>query len=532
MSLTRRQVLSSGTAAIASTVVKPAIGVTARNNFTMRSFDIRVSNGVFRNTRFGVALSGPENAPWTTVQAFPSAADFTYLASKGVTFVRLPVAWESLQPTLSAALNTTYLNNIKTAIDNAHAAGIGVIVDLHNFALYCTQSNWTAHVNLSNGYAGNLGTYSGGNTYVLGDSTLTQAAFVDVWTRLATALVGRAGLVGYELMNEPQHLVMLQYAPGTNLITTPNGLGSPWWSVYSGTKTQLANGTNPLGANYAPAWRCNSTSWGGVHATNIAYDGTSTYAASCWAWTDTGTVSLTVDFSGTFGSNQTITTTPTRYTWTAIPAAHAFNGYVSWQIQSASAASCNMINFQCEKGTSATAFVPNVLYPFYQAAINAVRAIDATTPIHIDGLVPPSGGTQWGNSNYDLANLTGGNLIFDLHNYFDAASGESGMGIYSGTYDSYGTTLTAGANSMAGFANWCTATGCQGCLGEFGVPNDTTDNDQNWLVVLVNVLNTLKSDNLTGILWNYGCGRSRSNLSFNPVASVDDARLLDLMSVQ
>ena len=44
---------------------------------------------------------------------------------------------------------------------------------------------------------------------MLGDGHLTNAHLVDLWTRLSTALRGRAGVLGYGLMNEPHHL------PGT-----------------------------------------------------------------------------------------------------------------------------------------------------------------------------------------------------------------------------------------------------------------------------------------------------------------------------
>ena len=53
-----------------------------------------------RNLRFGVNLSGAEYSPGNG-QVFPTAGDFSYLASKGVTFVRLPIAWEQLANVLS-----------------------------------------------------------------------------------------------------------------------------------------------------------------------------------------------------------------------------------------------------------------------------------------------------------------------------------------------------------------------------------------------------------------------------------------------
>ena len=126
---------------------------------------------------------------------------------------------------LVGALATTYLNSIKAAIDAGAANGIGVMVDLHNFGAYANAAQWNSTVT----YAGNVGVAATGVSF-LGDATLTQAAFVDVWTKLSTALVGRAGLAGYGLMNEPIGTV------GTNLFAAPNYFG-PTRSTHGSRRT-------------------------------------------------------------------------------------------------------------------------------------------------------------------------------------------------------------------------------------------------------------------------------------------------------
>jgi aryl-phospho-beta-D-glucosidase BglC (GH1 family) len=61
----------------------------------------------------GVSLVGATQYSYT----FPTNADFAYLQSKGVTFVKLIINSESLQSTLgNTSLNSTYLAAIKTAI--------------------------------------------------------------------------------------------------------------------------------------------------------------------------------------------------------------------------------------------------------------------------------------------------------------------------------------------------------------------------------------------------------------------------------
>ena len=117
--------------------------------------------GIVKNTLLGVNMSGAEFGP-SNGQTFPTAANFSYLASKGVTIVRLPIAWESLQTTLGGTLNATYLASITTALANAAANGIKCIVDLHNFGAYVNAAQWASTSIAGNGGGGRQpGTGSG-----------------------------------------------------------------------------------------------------------------------------------------------------------------------------------------------------------------------------------------------------------------------------------------------------------------------------------------------------------------------------------
>jgi hypothetical protein len=479
------------------------------------------------NPLFGVNMSGAEFSPLSGGPYWPTTADWAYVANKGVSFVRLPIAWEGIQPTLLSALDATYLSNLKSAISNAAAQGIGVIVDLHNFAQYTAQAQWTTTV----GYAGNAGN-AGTGVNVLGDTTLTSAAFVDLWTRLATALVGTSGLIGYDLMNEPSNNMT---AVSKNLLFAPNGFGDgqgaqPWFPTNSAVLTKQAVGSNPLGSAFGPAWNMtNGTGFGSIEQSitflNVPY------TISCYAKVASGTYSnfeLNINNSG--GDN-VVTTTWQRFTSTRTPTAGA--GNITIQPNSSAGANVLIANAQLELGSSATAYVPNAWYPFAQAAITAIRALDATTPIYVGGL-GNSTANLWQFENWDLVTLSGSGLVFQAHQYFDGATGVGGGGNYTDDYSSYsGLTSASGVAVVQPFLDWLSATGATGILGEFGVPNKTTDNNAAWLPLQLAVVNALKTAGVKGTQWFYGSnGAQPSNdLNIVPVAGVDDARLTQMLAV-
>lgn len=134
----------------------------------------------------GANISGLElNSSPTAKQNFnyvcPSLAELQYMNSKGLNLVRLPIGWETLQPTLGGPLAPAYLALIVSVLNNAKTLGMKVIVDLHCFG----------------GYSGNrIGSANGPTT----------AQFATVWSLLATALKGNTALFAYELANEPNNM--------------------------------------------------------------------------------------------------------------------------------------------------------------------------------------------------------------------------------------------------------------------------------------------------------------------------------------
>ena len=106
--------------------------------------------------------------------------------------------------------------------------------------------------------------------------------------------------------------------------------------------------------------------------------------------------------------------------------------------------------------------------------------------------------------NYEMATMTGGNLIFEAHQYFDGSQGWGGGGSYGGTYTSYAIDAQSGVQALQKFTDWLTATGTTGYIGEVNVPNNVTDNNAAWLPLQVNFFNAAKAANVKASMWFYG----------------------------
>jgi aryl-phospho-beta-D-glucosidase BglC (GH1 family) len=133
----------------------------------------------------GVNLSGMEynggpKAVANSTYAIPSLSELEYYKSQGLDLIRLPISWESLQTSLGGPLSAAYLAEVESVVKNAASLGMKVIVDVHD--------------------------YGGFNGVKIGTAAVTDADFANLWSRLATAFVGNAGIGGYDLMNEPSNM--------------------------------------------------------------------------------------------------------------------------------------------------------------------------------------------------------------------------------------------------------------------------------------------------------------------------------------
>jgi Cellulase (glycosyl hydrolase family 5) len=137
------------------------------------------------------AFSNQNPGTYDSAYHYDSQATFDYLASRGVKLVRLPVRWERLQPAPFAPLDPAEVGRLRAALARADAAGLAVVVDVHNFGGYYL---WDG---------------TQGVRRPIGSPELPVPAFADLWSRLSGALADAPPVVGYGLMNEPVGLPAL-----------------------------------------------------------------------------------------------------------------------------------------------------------------------------------------------------------------------------------------------------------------------------------------------------------------------------------
>lgn len=134
----------------------------------------------------GVNLAGAE---WA--RQYPTDADFRYLEAEGISLVRLPLDWEHV-------LTQEGLDALYRTVDAATRHNVGIVLDLHN---YGQSDYWSA-----------------------GSTRMETQAFVDVWVRLSDHFHSHSAVVGYGLMNEPNHR--------DTFFDDPHA-GARWWQATS-----------------------------------------------------------------------------------------------------------------------------------------------------------------------------------------------------------------------------------------------------------------------------------------------------------
>jgi len=139
----------------------------------------------------GVNIAGAEfnssKLPGTPYKdyTFPTEAELTFVAAQGANVIRLPFRWERIQPTVMGELAPAELKRLQATVTSAHAKGLCVILDVHNYAKYFSQT-------------------------LNGDAAL-QNAFVNLWQRLAVAFTDPKQ-TAFGLMNEPSYLPREEWA--------------------------------------------------------------------------------------------------------------------------------------------------------------------------------------------------------------------------------------------------------------------------------------------------------------------------------
>lgn len=143
-----------------------------------------------------------------------SPRDFSDLASWGLDSVRLLVVWEALEPE-PGRYDDVYLEGIRERLDWAQAAGLGVVVDMHQdlYARTFTGDGAPPWAVLSDGlpfeprspwylnFASPALLRAIDNFFADRDGVLSR--FVDAWAHVVERLHDHPALIGYDLLNEP-----------------------------------------------------------------------------------------------------------------------------------------------------------------------------------------------------------------------------------------------------------------------------------------------------------------------------------------
>lgn len=133
----------------------------------------------------GVNLAGAQFAPKKIPGVlgadfrFPTESHVRYYADSGFNAIRFPVLWERLQPNLNGELNEEYALAIEQVLGYAKAHRMRVLLDLHNYGRF--------------------------REGVVGEE-ISEAAFSDLWMRVAIRFRDSTSLFAYGLMNEPHSM--------------------------------------------------------------------------------------------------------------------------------------------------------------------------------------------------------------------------------------------------------------------------------------------------------------------------------------
>jgi len=123
-----------------------------------------------------VNLFGGWQGLYGGVSVFAPNSTLDYFGKKGLNTFRVGFAWEQLQPQLSGPFDPKYLQMMDNMVRRCEDRNL--------------RLSW---VPLPGSYKGNQ----------VGTSQLPEAAFYDMWTRMASHYQGEKTIWGYDLLNEP-----------------------------------------------------------------------------------------------------------------------------------------------------------------------------------------------------------------------------------------------------------------------------------------------------------------------------------------
>jgi hypothetical protein len=421
-------------------------GATYRRGVNYAGLDFGHKTTLFTNANSGGLNDGTERQFFA-----PTAADVAVMAARQVRTIRLPVNWERLQPTLLGALDTTYLNYITTVADACLTNGIGLIIDLHNYARYEYNDSGTKKVLVLRYETG----IDLANPGPQGDDAgkIGRDYLIDVWRRLSNVYRTHAGVVAYELMNEPHDVAPSAGSfSGTTLNDWNTGTIQSWSggigatlshttsTPYEGSGALRVSGTTgSAGAFFnLRAERGSVSGTGNVLRGRVRMNGS-----------PTGTWQARFEWQNTSFDWQTGTlTTLTPGTWTEVSCDFAGNPIpgsalnLCIQVQCNSPAGSQAVSFDLdlfERGSLVGAYTDVQAWEqITQAVLTDLRSRpDDTTKRDTKTILVPGHGwnvLSWSHASAWITEPSGleGSHRYVTHQYFDstATGGGEGEGVY------------------------------------------------------------------------------------------------------
>lgn len=435
----------------------------------------------------------------------PTLANLQYIKSRGSQLVRLPIAWERVQPTLGAALDSAYVGRILQALRDADTAGLRVILDLHAYGRY-------------------------NSVPFGGPSGPTRLQYADLWTRLSGAIKADASahkaIYAYDIMNEPHDLVAEAPTLQNPQIFENFEGGIPGWSTQDSAsavagETRAGQGSihisrsTPSGAN----GRYSARKTGAVLDDVNGHDLEATVFVPN---TTSGSIAAFIVVYGTgYQWNQSSAQAvpkgvATKIQYSVPPG--LLNQSPAYQIvfEVNGASGSSPMDFyvdDIQQGTfNGGTTGDKVWESFSQVAVDAIRLQDTISNIMVEG-------SNWASANYFAAThplpwITdpSNKIIYHAHQYAD----DNASGVYS---NSFATEQTNAINQnftsvadryvkrLKNFGDWTRQHNVRGFIGEMGWPNTdavgATD-AANWNAVGEAAFAYLDSINMGATIWMTG----------------------------
>ncbi|NMO13950.1 cellulase family glycosylhydrolase [Pyxidicoccus fallax] len=420
-----------------------------------------------------------------TTYSKPSYNSLRFLKDQGGhTVVRIPFIWERIQPELGKPLNAQYLDLLLQTLKDANAAGLKVIVDMHNYGHYTNRGG----VKLPFGAAG----------------APTPAQYAQAWSLIAAAIKAvpeaAAAVYAYDIMNEPHDLLpaegtLLSPVSISNFETGTQGWlaqasESVVWESRNAQGSLKLTGTGTadhlvFGARlYASTQRTTSTQGRSFQAKVFVPTSTPGFvrARMVMSSSDWSTNFFSEEFPITKGVEHRVYFTPDATLWTTYRALG-----IQFIVDGTTGTAPHVFYVdQLNQGTRSGNLTAAQQWERYsQEVVNTLRNTNKdTTLVMVEGYSWASA-EQWPTHHprkwiTDSAN----NIMYHAHIYMDSLDfpeyPDDGGGKYRSAHSVYLAEARRKGHASVGaytisrvkpFTDWVAAQGTQGFIGEYGWPS-------------------------------------------------------------